>query len=1223
MENTAQMPDANEALRQLFDRKIVILDGAMGTQIQGYGLEEADYRGDRFRNFDRPLKGNNDLLVLTRPEIIGSIHRAYLEAGADIIETNSFNCNAFSLADYGMEGLVGELNEAAARVAVEAARALSTPDRPRFVAGAIGPTTKTGSLSPDVNDPAYRAVTFMQLKAAYYEQTAALVRGGVDLLLPETTFDTLNLKACLFAIEEFFQDTGRRLPVLASVTITDRSGRTLSGQTLEAFWNSISHVPLFGVGLNCALGASDMRPYVEELSKIAGTRTFCYPNAGLPNAMGGYDETPGAMALTLRDYADRGFVNLVGGCCGTGPAHIRAIAEAVAGLAPRPVAAPPPLSRYSGMEPLTVRPESNLIMVGERTNVTGSRRFARLIKDGRYEEALSVARSQVEGGANVIDVNMDEGMLDSEAAMTRFLNYLGADPAIARLPIMVDSSKFSVIEAGLRCLQGKGIVNSISMKEGEAEFLRHARLVRRYGAAVVVMAFDEEGQAVTVERRVEICRRAHALLTQQAGFPDEDIIFDLNILTVGTGIAEHSTYAISFMEALRQLKAEFPRCRFSGGVSNVSFAFRGNDRVREAMHAVFLDHAIQAGLDMAIVNAGQLAVYDEIPADLRGLVEDVLLDRHPDATDRLIAWSRETDNSGVQKQAEVQHAWRALPLKERIGHALLVGDADWIEADMDEAMAPGSGYDTPLSIIEGPLMSGMSRVGDLFGEGKMFLPQVVKSARVMKKAVARLEPHFTRKDGSAGRAQGRILMATVKGDVHDIGKNIVGVVLGCNNYEIIDMGVMVPADKILAKAREINADIIGLSGLITPSLDEMVHVAREMERQGFAVPLLIGGATTSPRHTAVKIAPGYSGPVWHVKDASRAVPVVGRMVGPDREAAIQANRDEQAESRRRWKERQSQAPLTSLIEARAAAPILQDTPALPDRFGVEELDLDLRQIARWIDWGPFFRTWEITGHWRRLLEEDSDEGRAAQALWKDAQALLAQLIDGGLIRAKARYGFFPARRAGDDVVLEGVDGGPGATLHFLRRQEPHHTGRYPCLSDLISATQPDSIGLFVVTAGIGADALAAQHEAANDPYTSIMVKALADRLAEAGTEWLHNRMRCRWEYGKYEDLSIEDQIRGRYYGIRPAPGYPACPDHTEKATLWRMLGADAVATLTESFAMLPAATVSGVVFAHPMSEYFLVGRLGRDQIEDCARRKGMPVAELERWLAPNLGYDVD
>ena len=1206
------MTDSTSALSELFAKRIAILDGAMGTQIQRFNLEEADYRGSRFKDFTRSLKGNNDRLVLNRPEIIEGIHRAYFEAGADIVETNSFNCNSFSLADYGMEDLVGELNHEAARLARRAADAYSTAERPRFVAGSIGPTNKTASLSPDVNDPSFRAVNFEGLRAAYYAQVEGLVAGGVDLLMPETSFDTLNLKACLFAIEEFFQKTGKRLPVFASVTITDRSGRTLSGQTVEAFWNSIAHANLFAVGINCALGASDMRPYIEELSRVSPTRVFCYPNAGLPNAMGGYDETPGSMGAVLKEYAQEGWLNMVGGCCGTGPEHIRAIAEAVSRFGPRELPTIAPYSRYSGLEAVTVRPDSNLVMVGERTNVTGSRKFARLIKENRYEEALSVARSQVEGGANVLDVNMDEGLLDSEAVMTRFLNQLGSEPDIAKLPIMVDSSKFTVLEAGLRCLQGKSIVNSISLKGGEEEFLRQAELVHRYGAAVVVMAFDEEGQAVDCARRVEICHRAFRLLTEKVGFKPEDIIFDVNILTVGTGIAEHSTYALSFLEAVRQLKKELPLCRYSGGVSNVSFAFRGNDRVREAMHAAFLYHAIQAGLDMAIVNAGQLAVYEQIEPDLLERVEDVLLNRREDATERLIEWGNA--HSGTVKTEVEALAWRSLPLEDRIIHAILHGDSSFVEADMDEALGH---YPAPLLIIEGPLMAGMNHVGDLFGAGKMFLPQVVKSARVMKKAVARLEPHFQR---AAGSTQGRILMATVKGDVHDIGKNIVGVVLGCNNYEVIDLGVMVSSETILAKAREVNADVIGLSGLITPSLDEMVHVAKEMERTGMTTPLLIGGATTSSRHTAVKISPARSGAVVHVKDASRAVPVVGKLVSEKlRPAFLEELRAEQKLSRERYLARQGATPLLSLPEVRQAAPAFAPHPETPAFTGSRVVDLPLEEIKAFIDWGPFFRAWELKGHWERLLKEEGQIGVTARSLYADAQKMLQHFAESGAIKVQAVYGFYPARREGDDVVLSTESG--ATRFCFLRQQELRGDGTYHCLADFVGPE--DTLGAFV-TAVQGAEALAAAYDVQHDPYNSILVKALADRLAEGGTELLHQRIRRDWSYGLDEQFTNEDLVRQRYRGIRPAPGYPACPDHTEKGKLFALLQADRIgASLTSSFAMMPAAAVSGLVFSHPESRYFVLGPIGRDQVEDYARRKGMERREVERWLAPNLGYDAE
>jgi 5-methyltetrahydrofolate--homocysteine methyltransferase len=1192
-------------LTELFDRRIVILDGAMGTQIQRFGLQEADYRGTQFKDHASPLKGNNDLLVLTRPDVIEQIHLEYLDAGADIIETNSFSLNRFSLADYHLEQEVHRLNVAAARLAKRACEARSTPDRPRFAAGSIGPTNKTASLSPNVNDPAFRAVNFQELEEAYYAQVAGLVEGGVDLLLPETTFDTLNLKACLAAIERFFETTGTRLPVLASVTITDRSGRTLSGQTVEAFWNSIAHFPLFGVGLNCALGASDMRPYLQELARKAPTRVFCYPNAGLPNAMGGYDETPGAMAACLKEYAKEGWLNLAGGCCGTGPQHIAAIREALEGIAPHVPVDPSPYTQLSGLEGLTIRPDSNLIMVGERTNVAGSRKFARLIKEGKFEEAVAVARDQVEGGANVLDVNMDEGMLDAEKSMTRFLNQLAAEPDIAKLPVMVDSSKWTVLEAGLKCLQGKGIVNSISLKGGEEEFLKQARQIQRYGAAVVVMAFDEEGQAATTDRKVAICQRAFKLLTQKAGFQPQDIIFDVNVLTVGTGIAEHNQYAISFIEAIRTLKKQYPLCHFSGGISNVSFSFRGNDRVREAMHAAFLYHAIAAGLDMGIVNAGQLALYDELPEDLKTLVEDVLFDRNSDATEALIAWGQKNQKGVFQEKAEV--LWRSLPLAERISHALLSGDASCIEADMEEALAE---YPSPLSIIEGPLMAGMSRVGDLFGAGKMFLPQVVKSARVMKKAVARLEPHFKRAEGSSA---GKVLLATVKGDVHDIGKNIVGVVLGCNNYEIVDLGVMVPPEVILAKAKEVNADIIGLSGLITPSLDEMVYLAKELERTGSKLPLLIGGATTSSRHTAVKIAPVYSGPVVHVKDASRAVPSVGRLLGSTKTEYVSEVRADQQQARESWAARQSQTPLLGLAEARGKAPQLEPKPETPEFTGSRIITIPIQEIREVIDWGPFFRAWELKGH-HKLALQDAEQGETARGLLKDAESLLERWSRGGEVEVRAVYGFFEAQREGDDIQVG------NQKFCFLRQQEERSYGQR-CLADYVG--EKDYLGAFVVAVA-GADVQAKAADTDNDPYQSILIKAVADRLAEGGTEWLHRKMRAEWGFKKEPELSNEDLIRQRYRGIRPAPGYPACPDHSEKKKLFTLLDAGRIgAGLTESCAMTPAAAVSGLVFSHPESEYFVVGRIGRDQVEDIARRKGMERAEVERWLGPVLGYDVD
>jgi len=1220
------------SLAELLQQRILVLDGAMGTMLQRHRLVEADFRGDRFRDHPVDLRNHCEALSLTRPDIVRDIHRAYLGAGADIIETNTFNANAVSLAEYRMEGLARELNLAAARLAREAVEeaVARDPARPRFVAGSLGPMNRSLSLSPDVNDPGFRAVNWATVEAAYYEQAAALVEGGVDLLLPETTFDTLNLKAALFAIQRFFAEGGRRVPVIASLTITDQSGRTLNGQTLEAAWVSIAHAPLTAVALNCALGPRELRPYAETLARIAPLPVGAYPNAGMPDPLSstGFPETPETMAPQLREWAELGWLNLVGGCCGTTPDHIHALAEAVRGLAPRVPPEADHVTRYSGLEPLELRggAGASFVMVGERTNVTGSPKFARLIKEGDTEGAVAVARQQVENGANLIDVNVDEGLLDSEAVMTRFLNLLMAEPEIARVPVMIDSSKWTVLEAGLRCLPGKPIVNSISLKEGEARFLEQARLIRRYGAATVVMAFDERGQADTLERKTEICARAYRLLTED-GFPAEDIVFDPNILTVATGIEEHNGYAVAFIEAARWIKEHLPGCKVSGGVSNISFSFRGNNTVREAMHAAFLYHAIAAGLDMGIVNAGMLEVYEEIPPDLRDLVEDVLLDRRPDATERLLAFADSVQQKGPAEARE--EAWRQGAVEERLSHALVKGLLDHIEADVEEARVK---LGRPLAVIEGPLMDGMNVVGDLFGAGKMFLPQVVKSARVMKKAVAYLLPFMEaeKKRTGARQAQGKIVMATVKGDVHDIGKNIVGVVLGCNNYEVIDLGVMVPCEKILAAAREHEADLIGLSGLITPSLDEMVHVAREMEREGFRTPLLIGGATTSRAHTAIKIAPYYGQPVVHVLDAGRAVGVVGSLISPEQRPDFdRRNRDEQAALRERHAAAGDRRPLLSLEEARARALrtdwAAADVPA-PEFTGVRvECEWPLEDLVEVIDWTPFFHAWELRGRYPQILE-DPVLGERAGELLKDAKELLGRIVAERLFTARAAWGFFPAAAVGDDIeVYAGPDRREvAARLHTLRQQaekeqaEPTHYA----LADFVAprgSGREDHVGAFAVAIH-GAEELAARFRADLDDYNAILTQALGDRLAEALAESLHRRARAAWGYGRDEHLSTEDLIRERYRGIRPAPGYPAQPDHTEKRTIFALLDAEQNigAALTESLAMTPPSSVCGLYFAHPQSRYFAVGRLGPDQVADYAARKGWSLEEAERRLAPNL-----
>ncbi|HET9177445.1 MAG TPA: methionine synthase [Terriglobia bacterium] len=1218
-------------LESLLRERIVVLDGAMGTMIQAHNLAEADYRGAEFAGHSRDLRLNNDVLCITQPHIIEDIHRQYLEAGADIIETNTFNSNAISMAEYGLENHIHELNTAAAAVARRAVGKFTAenPDRRCFVAGSMGPTSRTASVSQNVSSPADRGTNFEQLRAVYYEQARALVEGGVDLLLLETIFDTLNAKAALFAVEQYFEESGRRVPVMVSVTIVDQSGRTLSGQTIQSFWISVSHIPMLSVGINCALGAKQMRPYLEELSQIAPVYISCYPNAGLPNAFGGFDETPESMARDLGEFARNGWLNIVGGCCGTTPAHIRAIAAAVRGAEPHRLVQPDHATRLSGLEPLTFRPDMNFVNVGERTNVTGSPKFAKLILNGEFEEALTVARQQVDAGAQIIDINMDEGMLESEQAMTTFLNYVASEPDIARVPIMVDSSKWSVIEAGLRAVQGKGVVNSISLKEGEEVFKRHARLVRRYGAAVVVMAFDERGQADTTERKVEICTRAYRILTQEVGFPPEDIIFDPNILTIATGMEEHANYAVNYIEATRRIKETLPHAKVSGGVSNLSFSFRGNNVVREAMHTAFLYHAIHAGMDMGIVNAGQLGIYEEIPKDLLGLVEDVIFNRRTDATERLLAFADSVKQSG-RKEVE-EDAWRKGTVDERLAHALVKGIVDYIEADTEEARIK---YGRPLAVIEGPLMAGMNVVGDLFGSGRMFLPQVVKSARVMKKSVAYLLPYLEAEKRLTGgaKAAGKIVMATVKGDVHDIGKNIVGVVLGCNNYEVVDLGVMAPSEKILKTARDTGADMIGLSGLITPSLDEMVHVAREMEREGFDIPLLIGGATTSRAHTAVKIAPAYSQPVVHVLDASRAVGVVGRLSSAElKPALVKENQGSQEKLREAHGAPKSQK-LRTLDEARRRR--LQFdwsrySPPRPSFTGIRVCNpVPLEEIVPYIDWTPFFHVWELRGIYPRIFDQP-EVGAKARELFDDAEKLLDCIVDGKLLEARTVVGFFPAAGVGDDIEVYEDEARTGvrATFHTLRQQMEKPDGEPDlALADFIAPRDTglaDYLGAFAVTAGIHIERLVERFEKENDDYNAIMTKALADRLAEALAELTHKRARDAWGYGCKENLNHDDLIHEKYRGIRPAPGYPAQPDHTEKRALFDLLQAerDAGVRLTESFAMYPAASVSGLYFSHPESRYFAVGKIGRDQALDYQRRKAMDLPTLERWLGPYLNYD--
>ena len=1217
-------PDRSELLRTLLARRILILDGAMGTMIQRHGLQEADYRGARFTGHAKELKGNNDLLLLTKPGLIRGIHADYLAAGADIVETNTFNATSISQADYGLEALAWELNVAGAKVAREAADEYSTAEKPRFVAGVLGPTSRTASISPDVNDPGFRNVTFDELVAAYTDAVRGLCDGGADLILVETIFDTLNAKAALFAVEQYFDAIGRRLPIMISGTITDASGRTLSGQTTEAFWNSLCHARPLSFGLNCALGAKELRQYVEELSRVADCFVSAHPNAGLPNPLAptGYDETPEMLAGEIVDWARHGLINIAGGCCGTTPAHIAAIAQALEGIAPRrPVQADFSL-RLSGLEPFNVRDDSLFVNVGERTNVTGSKAFARLILNGQYAEAVSVARAQVEAGAQVIDVNMDEAMLDSKAAMVKFLNLIASEPDIARVPVMVDSSKWEVIEAGLQCLQGKGIVNSISLKEGEAKFLEQARKVRRYGAAVIVMAFDEQGQADTRERKTSICKRSYDLLVKE-GFPPGDIIFDPNVFAIATGIAEHDNYAVDFIEATRWIRANLPGAKVSGGISNVSFSFRGNDPVREAIHTVFLYHAIQAGLSMGIVNAGQLGVYEDIPPDLRERVEDVVLNRRPDAGERLVEVAASV--KGAAKESTQDLAWREKPVRERLAHAMVKGITDFIVADTEEARLAST---RPLDVIEGPLMDGMNVVGDLFGAGKMFLPQVVKSARVMKQAVAHLLPFIEAEKASGGaRAKGKIVIATVKGDVHDIGKNIVGVVLACNNYEVVDLGVMVATDKILAAAREHNADVIGLSGLITPSLEEMAHVASEMQRQGFTQPLLIGGATTSRAHTAIKIAPHYAGTTVYVPDASRAVGVVSQLLSEGQSAAYRA---EVAADYAKVREQHAQKKgmqLVTLEAARANRFRSIDAAPKPKQLGVQVLaDYDLAALVPCLDWAPFFQTWDLAGSYPAILD-DPKVGETARQVFADGQAMLDRIVAEKWLSANGVFGLFPANAVGDDVEIYTDDSRRTVRLtwHNLRQQQVRPEGKPNyCLSDFIAPKDSgvaDYVGAFAVTAGLGIERKLAEFAAQHDDYNAILLKALADRLAEAFAEHLHQRVRREfWGYAADEALSSEELIAEKYRGIRPAAGYPACPDHTEKGPLFALLDAEKHTgmALTESFAMHPAASVSGFYLAHPKARYFAVTKIGRDQLEDYAKRKGMTLAEAERWLAPVL-----
>jgi 5-methyltetrahydrofolate--homocysteine methyltransferase len=1260
-ETPSLRPDCTEALTAALRSRILVLDGAMGTAIQRDRPDEAGYRGERFADWPTDLQGNNDLLTITAPHIIAGIHREYLEAGADIIETNTFSAQAISLGDYGMQELAYELNVESARLARHECDTMTArnPDKPRYVAGALGPTTRTASISPDVNDPGARNIGYEELVTAYLEAARGLVDGGADILQIETIFDTLNAKAAIYAVETLFEEHGRRWPVVISGTITDASGRTLSGQVTEAFWNSVRHVRPLLVGLNCALGAKEMRPYIAEMSRIADCFVSCYPNAGLPNAFGEYDETPNETSAIIDEFAESGFVNLAGGCCGTTPEHIAAIAAAVADKAPRVPAEVEQAMRLSGLEPLNVTAESLFVNVGERTNITGSARFRNLIRDGDYNAALSVARQQVENGAQVIDVNMDEGMIDGVEAMDRFLKLIASEPDISRVPVMIDSSKFEVIEAGLRCVQGKAIVNSISMKEGEDKFRREARLCRKYGAAVVVMAFDEDGQADNLERRQAICERAYRILVDEVGFPASDIIFDPNVFAIGTGIEEHANYGVDYIEATRWIKQNLPGALVSGGVSNVSFSFRGNNPVREAIHAVFLYHAIAAGMDMGIVNAGALAVHDQVDARLRERIEDVVLNRRPDSTERLLEIAGEFAGDGAAAEAASEE-WRQLPVDERITHALVKGIDDYAESDTEElrAIIEARGG-APIEVIEGPLMAGMNVVGDLFGAGKMFLPQVVKSARVMKKAVAYLIPYIeaTKSPGDAGRSNGTVVMATVKGDVHDIGKNIVGVVLQCNNYDVVDLGVMVPAQKILDAAKEHDADVIGLSGLITPSLDEMVNFATEMERQGLEIPLLIGGATTSRAHTAVKVDQKYHGPVVWVKDASRSVPVVAALLSADQRSALLADLKADYDSlRERHAARSDTKVIVPLAVAREGRTpidwtsyrpprphlIAQQTrdmhsddyhrPAAPTQFVKTFHDYPIGELRDYVDWQPFFNAWEMKGKFPDILNNPAS-GEAARKLWDDAQRMLDRIIDEKWLTAAGVVGLFPANAVdGDDIEVytDETRREVRATLHQLRQQTEHRQGvPHRSLADFVAPLSTglrDYVGGFAVTAGLGSEAKIAEFKAALDDYSAILLESLADRLAEAFAERLHQRVRTEfWGYEPDEALDNEALIKESYVGIRPAPGYPACPEHTEKQTLWELLDAKAKigVELTDGMAMWPGASVSGLYFSHPQSQYFVLGRIGRDQVEDYAKRKGWTVSEAEKWLSPNLGYRTD
>jgi 5-methyltetrahydrofolate--homocysteine methyltransferase len=1223
--------------RALLEQRIVLLDCAMGTMIQSYGLSEGDYRGERFADHPVELGGNNDLLSITQPEIIRDIHEAAMDAGSDIIETNTFSSTSIAQADYRLEDLAYELNYEAARVARETADAFAekTPERPRYVAGAIGPTNRTASLSPDVNNPGFRNITFDELADSYAEAARGLVEGGVDLLLVETIFDTLNARAAIFGMTTYLEEDDLDVPIMISGTITDASGRTLSGQVTEAFWNSVRHANPISVGLNCALGSKELRQYVEELSRISDVLISAYPNAGLPNEFGEYEETPEMMAAEIREWARAGWLNIVGGCCGTTPDHLRAIAEAVSGHPSREIPEIPKKLRLSGLEPCNIGPDSLFVNVGERTNVTGSARFKKLVSREDYEAALDVARQQVENGAQIIDVNMDEGMLQGEEAMVRFLDLVASEPDISRVPVMIDSSRWSIIEAGLKRVQGKAVVNSISLKEGEEEFVRQARLLKRYGAAVIVMAFDERGQAETKERKVEVCKRAYGVLTEEVGFPPEDIIFDPNVFAIATGIEEHDDYGVDFIEAVREISSTLPHAKTSGGISNVSFSFRGNNPVREAIHAVFLYHAIKAGLTMGIVNAGQLAVYDEVDEDLREAVEDVVLNRRPDSTERLLALAEKYRDQGNAGSDEKDLEWRGWPVEKRLEHALVKGIDEFVEEDAEEARHQAR---RPLDVIEGPLMEGMNVVGDLFGSGKMFLPQVVKSARVMKKAVAYLIPFIEENnEGESRKSNGMVVMATVKGDVHDIGKNIVGVVLQCNNFEVIDLGVMVPSAKILQTAREKGADAIGLSGLITPSLDEMVHNAKELQREGFDIPLLIGGATTSQTHTAVKIAPGYEQPVIHVKDASRAVGVVQNLVSEDRKVSYAEQIAAHYERvRRKHAGRRSKSTLAMLESARANRTEIdweRYTPPKPNVLGVQTFDdYALQEIRPYIDWTPFFHSWQLKGSHPKIFD-DPEKGQEARKLFADAQGLLDRIIAGKWLTARAAFGLFPANALEDDSIELYTDESREevlAILDFLRQQRQKPPGRpNRSLADFVAPRNTgleDHVGLFAVTAGLGADEVALRFEDDNDDYNAIMVKALADRLAEAFAELMHRRVRTEfWGYAADENLDNDALIREEYAGIRPAPGYPACPEHTEKRTLWRLLDVEnnAGITLTESCAMSPGAAVSGYYFSHPDSAYFGVGEIGRDQVQDYAKRKGWSLKEAQKWLSPNLGYDPE